>query len=302
MSRGPVPDYVLAEAFDDDGPFPACHSQIARVVWALKYLRLIDDGEPSRTTALVTEAGLGTDYFNYWVAEAREFQTRTGRGLSELIQAGGYLLEQLQNAREQWEAARLGLLEALRSGARKAIGRPCDRLGEPIPGSIPREIPRLVWHAPVNLTDDGRVVPDGSDSDSSQGLATAQWAYCQVRIVIEETAEAALSTSEASTPEQVQLLSGAPSPLLQTPPRAASQAQIHDAITKVYDHAAAHNMKPPNVVEIAGPVLKLLLGKNVTASGNRIRQLAANERHSKRRRGTGHRVNGTLSPFTDREI
>jgi hypothetical protein len=82
-------------------------------------------------------------------------------------------------------------------------------------------------------------------------------------------------------------------------PRSARTDEIHKAISAVYDFAEARNMKPPNVEEIAAPVLKYLKRQGLIATASRIKELAAEPRHKSRRRPVGQRTFGTFSPFSD---
>jgi hypothetical protein len=56
-------------------------------------------------------------------------------------------------------------------------------------------------------------------------------------------------------------------PVVSCPP-GASEVQIHQTITAVYDHAESQHMKPPNVKEIAPHVLTRLQREGWTATLN----------------------------------
>ncbi len=84
--------------------------------------------------------------------------------------------------------------------------------------------------------------------------------------------------------------------------RTAPEVKIHEAISAVYDYAEAHNMKPPNVKQIAEPVKKRLDREGLTATATYIQKLAEDLSHKRRRRPAGPRVNRTLLPFSDPEM
>jgi hypothetical protein len=90
-------------------------------------------------------------------------------------------------------------------------------------------------------------------------------------------------------------------PVASCPP-VASEAQIHQTITAVYDHAASQHMKPPNVKEIAPHVLTRLQREGWTATQAHIAQLAGDKRHRLRRLPAGPRVDGSFLPFLDLEM
>jgi hypothetical protein len=72
--------------------------------------------------------------------------------------------------------------------------------------------------------------------------------------------------------------------------RPASDRQIHDAITSVYDTAAEAGEKPPNLNEIVAPVQARLLAGGHKASGRHIKQLAEASHHAARRRKPGRTI------------
>jgi hypothetical protein len=69
--------------------------------------------------------------------------------------------------------------------------------------------------------------------------------------------------------------------------RQAPDDQIHQTITAVYDSADEAGEKPPNIKQIAEPVVRRLMVAGYTASGARIARLADADRHKKRRRPPG---------------
>jgi hypothetical protein len=69
--------------------------------------------------------------------------------------------------------------------------------------------------------------------------------------------------------------------------RSASNQQIHDAITRVYDEEERNGRKPPNIRELPEQVEKELRKTGHEASGNRIMRLGEAEQHIKRRRKPG---------------
>jgi hypothetical protein len=307
VSTEPPPDAVLAEAFDETGPFPAHHRQIERVVWGLRYRQRLSDGDFPGAMAMVAEAGLEVDpddvsYVDYLVAAADDLQARTKRGLADLISSGDQLIDRLQRARAAWETARQVLIATLGSGTWKAIGRPSDAMGNPQPGSVPREIPHFVWHGPITLTDDGRIVSDGTEPGYADVTVPAEWAYSDVRLLI---AEVDLRTSSIEAAQATPLGEGTlaeQSPASPIPSRLASEAEIHRAISTVYDYAARHKMKPPNIRQIAAPVQKVLERHRTTASAHHIQQLAEDARHKGRRLTPGRTVRGSFQAFSHLEI
>lgn len=84
--------------------------------------------------------------------------------------------------------------------------------------------------------------------------------------------------------------------------RNATKKEIHGAISAVYDLAESHRMKPPNLKEIAPPVLARLKAIKVTATVTRVMDLAGDATHRNRRRRQGARVNRSLPPFSDPEM
>lgn len=84
--------------------------------------------------------------------------------------------------------------------------------------------------------------------------------------------------------------------------RHALDRDIHLMIAAVYDHANSSKMKPPNLKEIADPVIRLLRARGLAATKNQIAALAADERHRGRRLPPGPRVNSTFLPFSDPEM
>jgi hypothetical protein len=71
--------------------------------------------------------------------------------------------------------------------------------------------------------------------------------------------------------------------------RHATDPRIHKAITAVYDEAETAGEKPPNIKEIADPVLKKLRADGYEASLTHVRLLADEERHARRRGRIGAR-------------
>jgi hypothetical protein len=71
--------------------------------------------------------------------------------------------------------------------------------------------------------------------------------------------------------------------------RRAPAAEIHAAITAVYDRAELENAKPPNVKELPKVVQPLLVDKGYQVSANQIQKLGAAQQHAKRRRKVGRR-------------
>ncbi len=84
--------------------------------------------------------------------------------------------------------------------------------------------------------------------------------------------------------------------------RPAAEVEINAAITAVYDHAASNRMKPPNLKQIAKPVLAKLSMTDLTATKNRIERLADSPGHWNRRGKPGPRVNGSLLAFSIPEM
>jgi len=79
----------------------------------------------------------------------------------------------------------------------------------------------------------------------------------------------------------------APSPEHSPEYRQAPEAEIHRAITAIYEERQAASRKPPNVNEIARPVLERLHGLGLTASLRHIGRLAGDDRHKARRITSG---------------
>ena len=94
----------------------------------------------------------------------------------------------------------------------------------------------------------------------------------------------------------------APSRASMTELRKATPAKIYETISAIYDYASAQCMKPPNLRDIGKPVLRRLEIEGLTATFARIQDLAGDQRHDDRRRKQGHRLYGTLLPFSDTEI
>jgi hypothetical protein len=69
--------------------------------------------------------------------------------------------------------------------------------------------------------------------------------------------------------------------------RQASADRIHQTIIAVYDAAEQAGQKPPNIKEIAAPVLRQLMATGYTSSGRQIETLAGEDRHKKRRLPAG---------------
>lgn len=97
-------------------------------------------------------------------------------------------------------------------------------------------------------------------------------------------------------------VAAAPVPAAAPELRRALDDKIHETISAVYNDAETRNMKPPNLKQIAAPVRKLLERAGLMATNTRIQSLAEDDRHKRRRRRTGARVNGTLLPFSDPEM
>jgi hypothetical protein len=106
----------------------------------------------------------------------------------------------------------------------------------------------------------------------------------QVHFRREEVLELWPSQTAAS-----QTLSIAPS--LQGIPehRQAPEADIHEAITIIYDEHQAASRKPPNIREIAPLVRNRLHSRGLTASLRHIQELAGDDRHKARRLSSGKR-------------
>ena len=86
------------------------------------------------------------------------------------------------------------------------------------------------------------------------------------------------------------------------PLRPASGERIHWAISRVYSHAKACGMKPPNLIEIARPVRQLLEREGLTATASRIQHFANEPRYQEQRLRPGPRVYDRLLPFSLPEI
>jgi hypothetical protein len=65
--------------------------------------------------------------------------------------------------------------------------------------------------------------------------------------------------------------------------KAAPDSRIHQAITAAHDAADATGEKPPNVNEVIEPVQALLRSVGYEATGRKIRELAGNREHARRR-------------------
>jgi hypothetical protein len=94
----------------------------------------------------------------------------------------------------------------------------------------------------------------------------------------------------------------APSRASVTELRTATPANIHETISAIYAYATAQGMSPPNLHDIAKHVLRRLELNGMTATLVRIQGLADDQRHAGRRRKQGHRLYGTLLPFSDAEV
>jgi hypothetical protein len=69
-------------------------------------------------------------------------------------------------------------------------------------------------------------------------------------------------------------------------------AEIHRAITDIFDEAKKVKAKAPNRNELPGPVRSLLKERGFRASGNRIKKLSDQPQHANRRGPVGKRVSG----------
>jgi len=87
----------------------------------------------------------------------------------------------------------------------------------------------------------------------------------------------------------------APSPEHSPEYRGALNAEIHEAIAAIYDERQAASLKPPNINEIARPVLERLHRLGLTASLRRIGGLADDDRYKVRRIASGKRFRARKS-------
>jgi hypothetical protein len=117
-------------------------------------------------------------------------------------------------------------------------------------------------------------------------------------------ADGLLALIKGRDPTRLAGADGATAPAQAAAPelRKAPDAKIHEMISGVYDVAQARGMKPPNIREIAAPVVGRLAKAGFIATPTRIRYLAGDPRYNGRRLRPGPRVNGTLPPFTDPEM
>jgi hypothetical protein len=187
----------------------------------------------------------------------------------------------------------------LQRGRVKAVGRPCNVLGEPRPGTVAREITQAVWCAGLTITDDGQIVAVGSENEALRG-ADPEWAYSELQLLLADTGrdEPLLATPvEAAQPTTGVSALAPPEPL-----QPASRKTINRAVARVYNHADAKGMKPPNIKEISAPVRRLLAREHRVATDSAIAAVAREEPHRSRRRQPGERLYGSLLPFSDDEM
>jgi hypothetical protein len=83
---------------------------------------------------------------------------------------------------------------------------------------------------------------------------------------------------------------GAAAVVEEPPLRQAPEPTIKEAIRAVYDVADQERTKPPNVIELAEPVQRLLAMQGLTASKKRIRDIADQPEFKKRRGPVGKRA------------
>jgi hypothetical protein len=304
LSAGPDPNQLLAdEVFDERGAFPAYQVQIGRLLQALEYrYRMIsatseDGGELSEPAWMIED---DSGYADHFMDAARALQCRTQRSLADLIGAGHQVIGQLAAARVAWETARQQLIGMLQRGRVKAVGRPCSVLGDARPGTVAREIPQAVWCAAVTITDDGRIVADGSENKALRG-ADREWAYSELRLLLAYTEPDERSTAMPVEAAQPTPAVAPPEPEAK-PLQPASKRTINLAVAQVYEHANAKGMKPPNIREISAPVQKLLAREHCMATASAIEAVARQESHKSRRRQPGPRLYGSLLPFSDKEL
>ena len=250
LSAEPDPDAVMTDAFDEDGAFPASRRQITPLMSALKYQNAADTGNTrlASTAAAQFQAGLeGLEGLDDLLTAVEDLRARTNRTVAELITAGEDLLDRLRRSRDAWEVARQRLINLLRTQVVTAVGRRCNAIGDPRPGTVPHEIPHLIWYGPVTLTDDGRIIGDGTEPEGLTGTAAAEWAFSDVRLLV--------ANLEVMSPRFDEML-GPRIPAEETSHHKASDTRIHKALTAVYSYAVDRGMKPPNVKEVAAPVPK----------------------------------------------
>jgi len=189
VSSDPDPDELMMdEVFDERGAFPVHQRQIERLLSALRYAHRLmsatsEGGGELSEPAWMIEDG---DYADYYLDAARKLHCRTLRSLPDLIDAGKQVTKRLAAARAGWEVARQKLLDLLKEGKIKPIGRPSDLLGNPRSGAAMREIPQALWYGAVTVTDEGRIVADGT-GDQWQQPADPEWAYAELQLIVSET-------------------------------------------------------------------------------------------------------------------
>jgi hypothetical protein len=82
----------------------------------------------------------------------------------------------------------------------------------------------------------------------------------------------------------------------------ASVTKIHQVIADVYDYAAEHSMKPPNLREIPKAVLRRLEREGSSTSEHHIQKLAKHPQYQGRRLTAGKKSAGKFQAFFDLEI
>jgi hypothetical protein len=80
---------------------------------------------------------------------------------------------------------------------------------------------------------------------------------------------------------------GRDTPVLAHPIRKATDAEIHEAITAVYDDADRAGRKPPNVKELISPLKQKMAERHLTATRKRMDDAASAKQHQKRRLPVG---------------
>jgi hypothetical protein len=84
--------------------------------------------------------------------------------------------------------------------------------------------------------------------------------------------------------------------------RRATDEQIHQVISAIYDYAEKQGMVRPNLHDIGKHVRPRLCRQGLIATSIRIQKLADDKRHAERRGAVGRRNYGSLLPFSDTEI